>query len=126
MSQAATVFIVDDDAAVRDSLMLLLESYGCDVRGFGSTEEFLRAYRPLKRQCLILDHHLQGGTGLDFLESIDGAGVGLPVILISGAGDRRLKERAQKAGVVAYFDKPLEISLLMAAILKAVGQDMSS
>jgi FixJ family two-component response regulator len=125
MSQPPIVFIVDDDEAGRDSLMLLLGSYGCDVRGFSSTGEFLRAYRPLKRQCLVLDHHLHGETGLGFLESIDGASLRLPVILVSGGGDRSLKERAHKAGVVAYFDKPLEISLLMTTILKATEQDMS-
>lgn len=125
MSQPAIVFIVDDDEAARDSLMLLLETYGCDVQGFGSTREFLQAYRPRKRQCLILDHHLRGETGLDFLQSIDGASLRLPVILVSGGGDRLLKERAHNAGVVAYFDKPLEISVLMATILNATEQDMS-
>jgi FixJ family two-component response regulator len=125
MSQPATVFIVDDDEAARDSLMLLLEAYGYDVQGFGSAREFLLVYRPRKRQCLVLDHHLRGETGLDFLQSIDGASLRLPVILVSGGGDRLLKERAHNAGVVAYFDKPLEISVLMTTILNATEQDMS-
>jgi len=125
MTHPVTVYIVDDDEAVRDSLTLLLESYGCDVHGFGSTREFLRAYGPHERQCLVLDHHLPGETGLDFLESIDGAGLRLPIILVSGGGDRTLRERALKAGVVAYFDKPLDNSILLATISKAVGQNIA-
>ncbi len=121
MSEPATVFIVDDDEPVRDSLKLLLESYGCDVEDFASTREFLEAYRPHEKQCLVLDHHLPDETGLDFLESIDGASLRIPVILVSGGGDRLLKERALRAGVVAYFDKPLDNAALLATIFKTIG-----
>lgn len=115
------IYVVDDDDAVRDSLKLLLESHGCEVEDYGSTREFFQAYRPQEAQCLVLDHHLPGETGLEFLESIDGASLRIPVILVSGGGDRALKERALKAGVFAYFDKPLDNSRLLSAILKAVG-----
>jgi len=115
------IFIVDDDEAVRDSLKLVLESHDCNVEDYASTREFLRNYRPRERQCLVLDHHLPGETGLDFLESIDGAALRIPVILVSGGGDRVLKDRALKAGVIAYFDKPLDNAVLMRTILKAVG-----
>ncbi len=120
------IFIVEDDEAVRDSLKLLLESYQCNVEDYGSTRAFLRAYRPGKRQCLVLDHHLPGETGLEFLESTDGASLRLPIILMSGGGDRALQERAVKAGVAAYFDKPLDNNRLLAAILKAIGTDTAS
>lgn len=122
MSADEVVFIVDDDEAVRDSLKLLLEAYDCHTEGYSSTREFLYAYRPRERQCLVLDHHLPGETGLEFLESIDGASLRLPVILVSGGGDRGLKERALKAGVIAYFDKPLNNSVLLSTILKAIGK----
>jgi len=125
MTSDEVVFIVDDDEAVRDSLGLLLRAYGCATEEYGSTREFLCTYRPRERQCLVLDHHLPRETGLDFLESIDGAGLRLPVILMSGGGDRGLKERALKAGVIAYFDKPLNHSVLLATILKAVSKDVA-
>jgi two-component system response regulator FixJ len=115
-----TIFIVDDDDAVRDSLKFLLESYQCHVEDYGSTRDFFEAYQPRDRQCLVLDHHLPGQTGLEFLESIDGTSLRIPVILVSGGGDRVLKQRALKAGVVAYFDKPLDNSVLLAAVFKAV------
>jgi FixJ family two-component response regulator len=120
------VFIVDDDDAVRDSLRLFLQAYDCNTEEYSSIREFLRAYRPRERQCLVLDHHLPRETGLDFLESIDGAGLRLPVILMSGGGDCSLKERALKAGVIAYFDKPLNNSVLLATILTAIGKDAPS
>jgi two-component system, LuxR family, response regulator FixJ len=125
MTPRATIYVVDDDEAVRDSLIFLLESYGCKVLGFGSTREFLRAYAPRERECLVLDHHLPSETGLDFLESIDGSALRLPVILVSGGGDRDLKQRALQAGVVAYFDKPLDNGLLLATISNAVGEDIA-
>lgn len=121
MSEETVIFIVDDDDAVRDSLKLLLESYDCHVEDYSSTRDFLRAYRPRERQCLVLDHHLPDETGLDFLELIDGRSLRIPVILVSGGGDRALKERALNAGVAGYFDKPLDNSILLPAILKAIG-----
>lgn len=123
MSAHATIFIVDDDEAVRDSLKLLLESYGCTVKDYGSTRAFFRAYKPHENQCLILDHHLPGETGLEFLESIDGASLRLPIILLSGGGDRSLKERALQAGAIAYFDKPIDNTVLLATLFKAIGTD---
>jgi two-component system response regulator FixJ len=118
MSGNYTIFIVDDDEAVRDSLKLLLESHGCRVKEFGSTREFIGAFHRQDRQCLVLDHHLPGETGLDFLESEDGAKLRVPVILMSGGGDRNLRERAAKAGALGYFDKPLDDSELVATIFK--------
>jgi FixJ family two-component response regulator len=118
MSGNSTIFIVDDDEAVRDSLKLLLESHGCRVKEFGSTREFIRAFHHQDRQCLVLDHHLPGETGLDFLESEDGAKLRVPVILMSGGGDQNLRERAVKAGAHGYFDKPLDDSALVATIFK--------
>jgi FixJ family two-component response regulator len=113
-----TIFIVDDDEAVRDSLKLLLESHGCQVEDYGSTRDFFRAYRKGARQCVVLDHHLPGETGIEFLESDDGAALRLPVILVTGGGDQALKARATKAGALAYFDKPINDSELVATIFR--------
>ena len=115
------VFIVDDDEAVRDSLKMLLESYGMDVEDYASTREFAHAYRPRSRQCLILDQHLPGGTGLDFLASSLGAALGLPVILVTGRGDGSIRDRAHDMGVQAYLEKPLADDVLLETISRAVG-----
>ena len=113
-----TIYIVDDDEAVRDSLKQLLESHGCRVRDYSSTRAFFRDYRRQERQCLVLDHHLPGETGIEFLESDDGANLRVPVILVTGGGDQALKARATKAGALAYFDKPLDDSELVATIFR--------
>lgn len=123
MTLEATIFVIDDDEAVRDSLKLLLETYGLEVADCESIREFFRAYQPREQQCLVLDQHLAGETGLDFLKSLDGTGLRIPVILVSGGGDRSLKERALRAGAFAYFDKPLDNSMLLATIFKAIGID---
>lgn len=117
----AKVFIVDDDEAVRDSLKMLLESYGMDVEEYASTREFAHAYRPGSRQCLILDQHLPGGTGLDFLASSLGAALDLPVILVTGRGDGSIRDKAHEMGVQAYLEKPVADDILLAAIEHAVG-----
>src|SRR5690348_1095902 len=85
---ARTICIIDDDAAVRDALRVLLESHGWTVEDFASTDEFLaRRRRIAGGALLILDQHLPGASGLEFL-STHGAQLGLPVILITGAGDK--------------------------------------
>jgi two-component system, LuxR family, response regulator FixJ len=115
------VYIVDDDEAVRDSLKMLLESYGMEVEDYASTREFAHAYRPGSRQCLILDQHLPGGTGLDFLASSLGTAPSLPVILVTGRGDGSIRDRAHEMGVQAYLEKPLADDVLLAAISRAIG-----
>ena len=121
-----TIFIVDDDEAVRDSLKLLLESHGCRVRDYGSTRDFFRDYRKEARQCLVLDHHLPGETGIEFLESDDGANLRVPVILVTGTGDPTLRLRATKAGALAYFDKPINDSELVRTILRLLDDASSA
>ena len=118
-----TVFVVDDDEAVRDSLRLLLESHGMRVEAHASTEEFAHAYRPEQHGCLILDQNLQAGkTGLDFLASGAPAQFHLPVILVTGRGNDALRAQALRAGAVAYFEKPVDQDQLMAAIRAATGR----
>lgn len=121
---AELVFIVDDDEAVRDSLKLLLESYGMEVEEFGSTADFARQYRRRPDACLILDQHLPGSTGLDFLSSSEGASLGLPVILLTGRADSALRARAAQLGVRAFLEKPVADDVLLSAIRGALdGQD---
>jgi two-component system, LuxR family, response regulator FixJ len=116
-----TIFVVDDDEAVRDSLRILLESYGMAVEDFPSTAEFTRRYRPRARQCLVLDQHLPGATGLDFLSSPDGVQLRVPVILLTGRADDPMRARAIELGVSAFLEKPLGDGVLMNAIERALG-----
>jgi two-component system, LuxR family, response regulator FixJ len=122
---AERVFIVDDDEAVRDSLKLLLESYGMEVEEFGSTADFARQYRPRPSACLILDQHLPGSTGLDFLSSSEGARLHIPVILLTGRADSALRARAAQLGVRAFLEKPVADDVLLSALRGALdgGQD---
>jgi FixJ family two-component response regulator len=116
-----TVFIVDDDDAVRDSLKLLLETYGMSVEDYGSTGDFARHYRPRDCECLILDQHLPGVTGLDFLASAAAAIRTLPVILITGGSDGAMRDRAARLGVSAFLEKPIRDGVLLAAVRQAIA-----
>jgi len=120
--RSPTIFIVDDDDAVRDSLKLLLESYGMTVEDFGSAAQFKNRYRSGICECLILDQHLPGVTGLDFLSSLGAPLPHLPVILMTGRGDRAIRDRAARLGVSAYLEKPIADGRLMAAIRHALEQ----
>ncbi len=119
--EETTVFVIDDDEGVRDSLKVLLESYGIAVCDYASTEAFMRAYAPRAQSCLVLDQHLPGATGLDFLGSAAGARLDLPVILITGRGDAAIRARAFQAGAVAYFEKPVDDAALIDAIARAIA-----
>jgi FixJ family two-component response regulator len=114
------VYVVVDDAAVRDSLKILLETHGFRVIDFASPHDLLRRRRPLTG-CLVLDQHLGGASGLDFLASPEGAALGLPAILTTGRGDPALVARAQAMGVPC-FEKPVAADRLFAAINAALGR----
>lgn len=122
MQVDGTVFIVDDDEAVRDSLKLLLEAHGLGVREYASCEAFMHDYRPQNRQCLVLDQHLPGMTGLELVEALDQSGAPLPTILVTGKGDNTIKARAQAAGVLAYLNKPVTENRLLPLIYAALGK----
>jgi FixJ family two-component response regulator len=115
------ICVVDDDEAVRDSLKLLLESHGMAVSDYASTEEFARTPVVGRKACLILDQHLPGTSGLDFLAAQDGALAELPVIMITGRGDLALRARAEQLGVRAFLDKPVTEEPLLASIRQVLG-----
>jgi two-component system response regulator FixJ len=122
-AMATKVFVVDDDDAVRASLRTLLEAYGMEVEDYASTQDFLHDYRQRRMpgQCLVLDQHLPGVTGLDFLAS-EGAALDLPVILVTGRGDLAIRNRARALGAIGYFEKPVDTDLLITAIADAAGR----
>src|ERR1700686_2239594 len=100
------VFIVDDDASVRDALKRLIRSVGLRVELFGSAADFLRWPRADAPSCLVLDVRLPGISGLDFQRQLAGANVLLPVIFITAHGDIPMSVRAMRAGAIDYLTKP--------------------
>lgn len=110
------VYVVDDDEAVRDSTRVVLESYGMNVRTFGSASAFLSAMDDNINGCLLLDQHMPEMTGLEMLEVLKVNGKTLPVIMITARSDAGFKDRALRAGAVALLDKPVADDDLVRAI----------
>jgi RNA polymerase sigma factor (sigma-70 family) len=117
------VFVVDDDAAVRDAIKNLLESVGIRVETFVSGAEFLAKTRADAPSCLILDVRLPGMSGLEFQRELIAAGVEIPIIFITGHGDIPITVQAMKAGAVDFLTKPFREQELLDAIHKAVDRD---
>ena len=115
-----TLFIVDDDEAVRDSLQTLLEAAGHRVRSFASGSEFLTAMPFSEDGCLIIDVRMPGIGGLDVQERLRVEGIALPVIVITGHGDVPLAVRAMKAGAVDFVEKPFAEEAILAAVERAL------
>lgn len=123
MSEAAVVFVVDDDLSMRRSLETLLRSIGLDVRLFSSAQEFMQANRPDAPGCLVLDVRLPGMSGLAFQEELTKTGVAIPVIFVSGHGDVPMTVRAMKAGAAEFLTKPFDDQVLLDAIHAAIERD---
>lgn len=120
---APTVFIVDDDAPVRDSLAMLLELKGYHTRTYPSAEEFLERYRPEWAGCLVLDLRMGGMSGIDLQAELARRGIGLPVILVTAHGDVATTRTALKAGAVDFIEKPIDDEALLTAIAAAMNSD---
>src|SRR5262249_9109923 len=99
-SPNSIVYVIDDDASVREALSNLLESVGLYAAVFSSTEEFLRANRPAVPSCLVLDVTLPGMNGLEFQEMLSKSGNPIPIVFITAFGDIPMTSRAMKAGAV--------------------------
>jgi FixJ family two-component response regulator len=119
----ATVFVVDDDAPMRESLKNLLRSVGLRAELFASAQEFLRSKRPDMPSCLVLDVRLPGLSGLDLQRRTTEAGVEIPIIFITGHGDIPMSVRAMKAGAVEFLTKPFRDQDLLDAIQQALERD---
>ncbi len=116
-----TVFVIDDDEWVRDSIAVLLQVHRFEVEVFASIADFLQNYPKPRHGCLVLDHHVPPTTGLDFLESDEGRKLGIPVILISGLPDSSIERRARGAGAASFLRKPVTAELLIDCIKRAIG-----
>jgi FixJ family two-component response regulator len=120
---AATVFVIDDDAAVRVSIQGLLKSVGLRSESFGTAQEFLRCKRPDGPSCLILDVRLPGINGLDFQRELADKGFRIPIIFITGHGDIPMTVKAMKSGAVEFLTKPFRDQDLLDAIHQALDRD---
>jgi FixJ family two-component response regulator len=121
--QPPIVFVVDDDASVRDAVGDLLRSVGLEVKTFGSTQEFLQSKRPDVPGCIVLDVRMPGQSGLEFQRTLLNANVYLPVIFISGHGDIPMSVRAMKSGAIEFLTKPLREQELLDAIQAGIERD---
>ena len=117
------VYIVDDDASVRDGLGDLLRSVGLGVQTFASSQEFLDSKRADAPGCLILDVRLPGRSGLEFQKVLQDLSIQLPVIFISAHGDVPISVRAMKSGAIEFLTKPLREQELLDAVHAGIERD---
>jgi RNA polymerase sigma factor (sigma-70 family) len=117
------IFVVDDDAYVREGLSDLLASVGLKSAVFGSTAEFLRSKPPNVVSCLILDVRLPGLGGLDFQTELAAAHIAIPIIFITGHGDIPMTVRALKAGAIEFLTKPFRDQDILDAVHIALDRD---
>jgi two-component system response regulator FixJ len=120
VSAAATIYVVDDDEAVRDSLQALLESHGYRVAAFASAEAFLASYRPGQPSCAIVDLRMPGMDGLALIERVLADGARLPMIMVTGHGDVPLAVKAMKAGARDFVEKPYANETILGAVAQAM------
>lgn len=123
MTYEPTVFIVDDDPAVRDSLRWLLESMRLRVATFDSAEAFLKFYTMHMVGCLVLDVRMPGMSGLQLQQHLTKQQYALPIIFITGHGDIPMAVRAMQAGAKYFLEKPFEDQLLLDYVNEALALD---
>jgi RNA polymerase sigma factor (sigma-70 family) len=118
-----TVFIVDDDAGVRDSLAMLLELNGFATRTYESAEQFLARYRPEWPGCLVLDLRMAGMGGLALQAELARRATQLPIVIVTAHGDVAAARSALRAGAIDFIEKPIDNELLLAAVGAALERD---
>jgi two-component system, LuxR family, response regulator FixJ len=119
MAKRPTIGIVDDDAAVRESLCILLETQGFGVTTYASGADFLRD--AIEVECLILDHNMPGLDGLDFMSELRQRGSSVPTIMITGTRSPRIERLASELGIKRVLEKPASAQVLLGAICEALG-----
>lgn len=116
------VFVVDDDAGVRQMISRMVRSVGLRVETYGSVQEFLDLCDPRQAGCLVLDVRMPGQSGLDLQERLAALEILLPIIFITGHGDIAMGVRAMKRGAVDFIEKPFQDQVLLDAIHAALGR----
>ena len=123
MSTNPTVFVVDDDQAMRTSLQWLIESTGMQVKTFESADAFLSNFYPERAGCLLLDVRMPGMSGLELQSYLAREGYQLPVIIITGHGDVGMAVKAMRAGAMDFIEKPFHDEDLLRSIQRALEVD---
>lgn len=119
----STVFIVDDDYAIRESLSDLMDSAGLKTQIFASAEEFLDGWDPKMSGCLLLDVRLPGMSGMEMQSALFQSGIAIPIIIMTAHGDMPMVRRAMKAGAVEFLIKPFNDEELLQAVEQAFELD---
>jgi len=122
--QEQTVFVVDDDAAVRDSIKELVESVGLQAEGYDSALAFLDAFESQRPGCLVLDVRMTEMSGLVLQERLNGLEASIPVILLTGHGDVPMAVQAMRSGAVDFIQKPYREQALLDSINAALATDV--
>ena len=117
-----TVFVVDDDRAVRDDMQELLGEHGLAAEAYASGEAFLEADRPDRKGCLVVDALMPGMGGIALLERLKARNRGLPAIMITGHGDIAMAVQAMKVGAVDFLEKPVRPDELLESIERALDR----
>lgn len=121
-----TVFLVDDDPAIRGSLTLSLATAGLTVESYASAQDFLTAYTSARPGCLVLDVRMPEITGLELQALLAARGIRIPIIFISAHGDIPMSVKAIKAGAVDFLEKPFRRAALLDRIQEALAQDAAA
>jgi FixJ family two-component response regulator len=121
-----TVFVVDDDRAMRESLSWLLDSVGLRVRSYATAADFLAEHDPAQPGCLVLDVRMPGMSGLDLQAELARRGVELPTIVITGHAEVSMAVRAVKAGAIDFIEKPFSDQLLLDRVRQALEIDLEA
>ena len=117
------VFVIDDDASMREAISRLLHAIGLAVRTFGSAREFLSTLLPDIPACVVLDVRLPGSSGLDLQREMVERGIHVPIIFITGHGDIPMSVQAMKAGAVEFLTKPFRDQDLLDAVRSGIQVD---
>ncbi|MEA2945953.1 MAG: hypothetical protein QOI40_1283 [Alphaproteobacteria bacterium] len=118
-----TVFVVDDDASMRNALSSLFRSVGLRAEVFGSAPELLQSRLPDVPSCLVLDIRLPGPSGLDFQNELAKVNIHIPIIFVTGHGDIPMTVRAMKAGAIDFLTKPFRDQDMLDAVATAIERD---
>jgi two-component system, chemotaxis family, CheB/CheR fusion protein len=125
-AQPETIFVVDDDTSLRETMRELLQAEGRPVESYASGEAFLEAYHPGSDGCLLVDAGMPGMSGLELLQRLKTDGHRLPAIMITGDGDVQMAVRAMRAGAADFIEKPIGREELLASIARALEQTRDS
>ena len=123
MTDKAIIHVVDDDNSQRTALLRLLGAAGYEVRGYSSSGDFLLHTVPDRHGCIILDVRMPGPSGLDLQEALEGVGVTLPIVFLTGHANVDAAVRAMKGGAVDFLSKPVEKDALFEAVGRALARD---